>query len=717
MMNKQLIAFTRKKVYVSNENPVEWNDERKARLITLTKELGELGYTLSPKAILLLSDEDMVEIHNTVVPLAAADLYPGKHWVPLYPGFPEQVISLTEKELWENQRKIYETLDYDKFLEENPWYTDKERKTISSVLPGKEARELEVLNESDVLSIFKSILASGNSITETTKEELCYLLDQYPDYKLPEEIPFKETLCIVMSHRPDYKPRTINDVLRYGLYLMGADPALLRVPKEIKETSWRYSSKVRNPEWRKLKAFPRSSRRALMGIIDTMVTEKSMEVVVPDAKRFYGHWLLLSERLHPGEFTKTYPKAAEFFAALKDNGIKKEYKTWYSMLQEKYNKAEDIVDIAKFIAKRPGELVRRFDSLIRRASREGKEYDIFNVFIDTDGMKNKTLTELLSYYDKRNSDAPRLISIKGERSKKCLTPLQPISQGLVDTIREFIERKILINIDKAVTEKDLTGKMVYIDPAIKNIPVPSGMRTNIGVIPVGTKIPIGDKQFIRMFIHWVDQVGREDLDLHAYLYKDEKTFRNVGWNTGLKSDDAVVHSGDVRHRSGDCSEFVDIDIKKALKQGWKYVVMDVCNYEGRNLDTLPNWLGYVTYDDVFPTRNVNWIPPKNVDFSKKIEVKDSSMAAWIFDIENRVAIFIGAGMNDMPVNKSRQNQDLIKFYTVENSFTTYSILSQYYTSRGATIVNTIPEDETELEILIKTDDIINDYTKVLEILG
>ena len=717
MMNKQLIAFTRRKVYVSNENPVEWNDERKTRLITLTKELGELGYTLSPKAILLLSDEDMVEIHNTVVPLAARDAYPGKHWTPLYPGFPEQVISLTEKELWENQRKIYDTLDYDKFLEENPWYTDVERKTILNVLPGNEERELGVMTESDVLAVFKSILASGNSLAQTTKDELCYLLKEYPDYKLPEEIPFKETLCIVMSYRGDYKPRTINDVLRFGLYLMGADPALLRVPKEIKETSWRRSSMVRNPAWRKLNTLSRSARRALMGIIDSMVSEKKLEVVVPDAKRFYGHWLLLSERLHPREFTKVYPNGAEFFAILKDNDTKKEYKTWYSMLQEKYNRADDIVDIAKFIAKRPGELVRRFDSLIRRASKEGKEYDIFNVFIDTEGMKNKTLTELLSYYDKRNSDSPRLVSIKGDRTKKSLTPLQPLSQGLVDTIREFIERKILINIDKAVTEKDLTGKVVYIDPAIKNIPVPSGMRTNIGVIPVGTKIPIGDKNFIRMFIHWKDNYGREDLDLHAYLYKDEKTFRNIGWNTGLKDGDVAVHSGDIRHRRGDCSEFVDIDIKKALAQGWKYVVMDVCNYEGRGLNTLPNWLGYITYDDVFPSRNVNWIPPKDVDFSKKIDVTDSSMAAWIFDIENRTAIFIGAGMNDMPVNKSRVNQDLIKFYTVENSFTTYSILMQYYTSRGATVIDTIPEDDTELDVLIETNDVINDYTKILEILG
>ena len=716
MMNKQLIAFTRKKIYVSNTKPVIWTEERETRLITLTKELGKLGYTLSPEAILFLSDEDMVDFYKTVIPLAAKDAYPSGKWAPLYPGFPEQVISLTEKELWDKQRKLYDTLDYDKFLEENPWYTDTERETISKVLP-EGGKELDIMTEEDVLAVFKSILASGNSISSTTKAEFIYLLKQYPDYKLPDEIPFKEIMCIAMSVRPDYKPKTVNDVLRYGLYIMGADPALIKVPKTIRESSWRRSVKVPNKEWRALLPLPRSQRKALMNTIEEVIATKGLAATVVDAKRFYGHWLLLSERLHPGEYSKTHPLTAEFFSSLKNNEVKKTYKTWYSILQEKYNKGEDIVDIAKFISKRPGELARRFDSLIRRAKVAGKEYDIFNVFIETDGMKNKTLTELLGYYDRRNSGAPRLVSIKGQRSKKSLTSLQPLPAALVDTIREFIERKILINIDKAVTEKDLVGKNVYIDPALKMIPVPTGMRTNIGVIPVGTRIPIGDKQFIRMFTHWIDVDGREDLDLHACLYKDDDTISNIGFHTTFKSGDAVVHSGDVRHRVGDCTEFVDIDIQEALKQGWKYVAMDVCNYEGRRLDTLDNWLGFITYDDVFPSRNSNWIPPKNVDFSKKIEVKDSSMAAWIFDLEKREAIFIGAGMSDMPINSVKKNQEIIKFYTVENSFNTYNVLLQHYVSRGATILDGSEGEEAVPDLWIRYEDIVNDYTKVLEILG
>ncbi len=715
-MNKQLIAFTRKKVYASNCGPTEWTKERQAQIISLTKELGQFGYTLSKEAISRLSTKDMEDIYKTILPTLAKEMYPHGKWKPLYPGFPEQVMSMSEKELWEKQRNLYETLDYDKFLAENPWYTDTELKKIKSVC-GCE-KELGVMGEDDILAILKSILASGNSIAAVTKSELIWLLKEYPDYKLPDDIPFKETMCIVMSIRSDYKPKTINDILRFGLYVMGADPALLKVPKEIKETSWRNAKMVPNKEWRQLLPLPRSTRRALMGALESMVSEKGLDVVIPDAKRFYGHWLLLSERLHPGEYSKVCPKAYEFFSILKNNSKKKEYRTWYSKLQSKYDNNVDITSIANFIAKRPGELVRRFDSLIRRAATVGKEYDIFNLFIDTDGMKNKTLTELLGYYDRRNSSVPRLVSMKGTSTKKSLIPLKPLPQPLVDTIKEFIERKILINIDKAVSEKDLIGETVYIDPQLKNIPIPVGMRTSIDVIPPATRFPIGkDKDFIRMFIHWIDKNGHEDLDLHGFLYKDDSCVQNIGWNTGFRtSNNEAVHSGDVRWRKGECSEFIDINIKAALERGWKYVVMDVCNFEGRNLNTLDNWLGYITYEDKFPSRNQNWIPPKDIDFSKKIDVKDSSMAAWIFDLEKREAIYIGAGMTNMPINKGRQNQDLIKFYTVENSFTTYSVLNQYYISRGATVVNEIPED-SEPKILVKYQDIVTDYTKVLEILG
>ena len=243
------------------------------------------------------------------------------------------------------------------------------------------------------------------------------------------------------------------------------------------------------------------------------------------------------------------------------------------------------------------------------------------------------------------------------------------------------------------------------------------MRTAVDIIPPATRFNIPEeKKYIRMFIHWIQKPGRnEDLDLHAYLYKDERTQRNIGFNTGFKSGESVIHSGDVIDKPGDCTEFVDISIDQAIAEGWKYVFMDVCNFKGRGLNTLDNWLGYMTMEKQLPVGSRgSWNPGKDVDFSKKIDVKDKSMAAWIFDLEKRQAILLGIGMENMPINSGRQNQDIIKFYAEPNTFNTYSVLNQYYISRGATITN---DPLVEADEAVLAHEIVRDYTKVLEILG
>lgn len=719
MKSKQLIAYQRGKLYVSLDQPAERTEERKAKLLALSKELFDFGYTLSPEAVLYLSEKDMEDVFNEVLPKIAEKFTPrGTKWQPLYPGFPNQVASMSELQLWENQHELYDTMDYDAFLAKNPWYTEEEDKKAlengAHRLLSPNERVLGVLREKDILDIFKSILNSGNSLHVDTREELKYLLSEYPDFELPEKIPFKETMCIVMANRKDYEAKDINDVLRYGIYQMGGDPELVHVPKKVKAVAWEKVPSKDNIAWRLLQA-PRKLRVDILSRIENIMGKKKLAGCVVDAKRFYGHWVMLSERVHPGEYEGKFPEAALFFRTLKSKHLSKKYKTWNSQVQNKYNSGEDILEIAKFVSARPGEFVRRFDSMLRRAMPDGRESEIMDIFLDTEGMSNKTLLELRSYYEKRASRCPRMVSKKGTSTMHSLEPLEPLPIGIVDTVREFIERKILLNIKDSIKEQDLKDQVVFIDPLINHIPIPSRMRDAVYAIPPCTRYDIpAEKKYLRMFVHWIQEAGKvEDLDLHGYLYKDEHTCRNVGWNTGLKSGESTMHSGDVLNRPGDCTEFIDIDIDKAVKEGWNYVVMDVHNYKGRGFDTLPCWLGFTTLEAWEGRQNKNW-NPKTVDVSEKIAIKDSSMAAWIFDLNKRQAILLGIGLRGIPINSGNQNSALVQFFAEEPKFTSYDVLCQYYKSRGATVIDD-PAEEHELEVL--QSDIINDYTKVLEILG
>lgn len=704
-MNKQLIAFERNRVYISLTTPAEPSEERKLLLEGLTEELKDVNVFLPQEAILFLSEEDMKEIHSSVLPKLAEKYYPQGKWSPLYPGFPDQVLQKTEKELMDDRDYIYDTGNYQEFLERNSWYSDTEKQIIDK----SGGVVLKPMREADLLDIFRSIVSSGNSISQNTKEELIYLLEKYPEYKLPDEIPFKETLCLVMTWREDYLPKTINDVLRYGMFVAGADPALIHIPSEISE-GW--GRKTKNPKSRKIK-LSRPQRREILERLERLLTTQSLEKVIPDAKRFYGHWVLLSEFLHPGDYKEKYPKTISFFSALKSKDLVKTFKTWESILQDKYNRGENIMKIAKFVSARPGELVRRFDSLLRRAKKTGQESDLLDIFLDTEGMKNKTLLELLAYYDKRNSGATRMISIKGSSKMKSLQPLAPLPGIMVETVRDCVERKILLNIDHSVKEVDLSGKVVYLDPKLKDIPIPKGMRNATTVFPSGIKFDIPeDKNFIRLFVHWIQEGGRnEDLDLHAALFGDNKVM-NIGFNTGLRKDDYIMHSGDVLNRPGDCSEFVDIDIEKAKKAGWEYVMMDVHNYKGRPMNSLDCWLGYVLNESRVPVSQT-WAP-SNPDCSQKITSDQTSIVAWIFDLKNRKAILINAGMYGIPINNLCMNKEILNFYVTENNFNTWNVLQRHYQARGAEIVD---EPGEGVHIEVKFEDIMKDYTKVLEIIG
>lgn len=708
-ITKQIIAFTRGKLLATGKGQSE-SIERLENLQRLVDKMLHYGYALDSALLENLSLSDIQEVLADVIPLLQAQYHSGEKFKSLHaPGFDG---TMSNDELMDLQEKIYSgEVNISEYINSH-WYVadkgkDHEREVLSELTPDA------------FMKVPQSIMASGNSLQETTKAELVWFLKTYPDLSIPERIPFKETLCIVMSHRPDLKPRDINDILRYAFWVMGSDPCLPNVPKQIQENTWRRSSRVDNPEWRKLNSLGRSQRRHILSLINTIVDEKGLKSLIPDAKRFYGHWVLLSERLHSGDYKNVYPLALEFFNTLQTREKSKKYKTWESGMQKLYDEKKDLHEIAEYIAKRPGELVRRFDSLTRRARKDGQESDIMDIFLDTPGMKNKTLLELMTYYDKRRGAAPRFVSTKGSRQMYRLPYLEALPDEMLEFIQDILVRKVLLNIDSRITEKDLLGQNVYLDPGLKNMPVPRDMRSATTIIPPGTKFDIPeDIKVIRFFVHWIQKPGREeDLDLHAYLLsEDYKKEEQVGFNSSLRRQYAS-HSGDVLNRPGDCAEYIDIDISEALNLGWRYVVQDVCNFKGRGYTDLDSWLGF-SYRDRVEGGNKNWKPCDQV-VCERIKSTTSNIAAWVFDLKERKAILLDVDINSIPIPQGqRREPSIVQFFTAPQKFSTYDILQQTYISRGATVLSEKPASDSGIEYSeVLASDLVKDYTRVLEAIG
>ena len=717
---KQLIAFRRLKVYTSNDVPSIPSKELMREIVTISQELKKIGYRLSEEAIGRLSEKDLIGIHNEVIQ--------SNEWrndrtgySVLYPGFPQQVIDLADFELWENARKIYDKeVNIDDFIDENrKFYTQEEIEKEPNL------KVLKPMSESEFMKIPTEICSAGNSIGPAQKEELKWFIGEYPDLVLPTRIPFKETLCIVMSLKKEYCPQDINDILRYSIYIMGGDPSLPSIPKKIKANSWSKSSKVPNPNWRKLGTLSRLERKHILSLIEEMVNKKGLGGTIPDAKgsRFYGSWMLLNERLHAGDYRKKYKKAAEFFYTLLTPSLCSKYKTWNSKVQEMYDKKKDLIDITKFISDRPGELVRRLDSLLRRGMKENREGDVFDIFLTCEGMKNKTLLELISYYDKAKYDSPRLIKIMGRSGLYTLPPKEKLESDFIEVVQSFIHRKILINIDSRITEKDLDGKLVVLDPEIRKIPIPRDMRNSASYIPRGTEFNIPEeKNIVAFFVQWVQESRPEDLDLHGYLCNDSNKGSNIGWNTGLKGEGlCAIHSGDVLNRPGKCQETIVFDIQKCLENGYKYIVGDICNYKGRGFNTLDCHSGYTFLNDLKAV-NEDTVT-ENPEYMQELNSESSNIATFMINLEKRTIMFLEVEINNVPTFDSRQGSyyiNLVKYFTAPQTFTSYEIMEQHFKSRGALVIPEMPIQEEDKELVAEAwmvDDVVQDYTKILGMIG
>lgn len=709
-LNEQLIAFKRGCILVHRSDQKLPEGPTITALVSLIEELGRLGYRLPSEIMASISESEIKDVFDYVIPEIRRITLGGHSIAPLYPGFPEQTAGITEEQRRIDQLRCYNG-DLAGFLRDNPW-----EKPLGT--PRIRTRNyLKLMSEKEFMEIPTCIMTAGNSITPEDMELLEWFLGEYPNLSIPERIPFKEILCLVLKYHPELV-RDINDIVRFGMYLMGSNPALPHIPKMIKKNAWdKYETK--NPEHRNLKSLPRKSRIGILEMVEKVILEKGFSECIKDSKRFYGSWLLLSERVHPGDYVSKYPKAWEFFDTLKNRKKSIVFRTWYSELQEMYDRKASTIEIAKYISRRPGEFVRKFDSLIRRNSKKDSA-EVLEIFMDTPEMKNKTLLSLHDYYDRRGGK--RVIMIPGKRIPITLPALPKMDDDILKATKYVIWNKIAKNIQNYIKEKDLEGKIVYLDNEIKNIPIPVGMRDNQSQIPTGTRfnIPKSEKT-VRFFIHWVQKETEcEDLDLHGYFFNSTNNREEtIGWNRRLSSL-CAVHSGDVRNRPGDCAEFIDVDLDEAKKEGWTHVLMDVNNYYGKGFDTLECTLGYMLRgcSGLESKNNLDWFPmTSDIEHSIRPITKAASIMAFVIDLKNRQVIIIDRDLNGIPISSEHSGKGgLVEFFCRKQTVTSYDVLKVWYEARGAKVQSN-PEEITDDIIKISFQDILNDYTKISEAIG
>lgn len=572
-------------------------------IISFVQEMQNLGFIPSEDFLKLLRSQnlDLYKLYDDLIPELACMVGDNVDHKPMYPNFPTQVANMSDFELYFNAFVHYISL--------GEWLPEYEVEMRAKGLePNVKYKVIDVCVPSQVEETMAKILQSPDSITEFDREALKYVIAENIFEFSKEElqnIPFAETRCIVLAQyleNDDAKSfgETLNnmtDILRVATWLSDGDISLAKNTK--------------------FKNFKRGQRRFLTKQLETFW---DMET----ASRHKNKWVKLLHSLHVGDYSKD---VWEKSVTLREN---LHIETFNGNIEARL-KVMDIKGAIKLLATRPSEFARRLDHLLRLTDSQSYVINEFNKI--SGDIPSKILIQLVGHFENRTTDRKIVVLPKGQDAKAVLIDQKgELDESYRLAILHSLRNTLMVRFSKG----EELGK-VYIDPALKKCPVPSGMRSvpnGLVTVPRGTQFDFGDDNVLRFFVHWIGK----DIDLSASFHDEDFNYVDHVSYTNLRSG-KCLHSGDVTRAPGPngANEYIDIDVEYALSKA-RYVAMNVYVYSGPNFsDHEEAFIGWMTRskadkNEIFEAKTVK----------QKLDLTNDSriVCPVIFDMKERKAIFV-----------------------------------------------------------------------------
>ncbi len=717
---KNLIAIRRQLVVVP-----PGNSDNMLLAAAVQAELMGLGYILEPAALTAMSrapEAWIIVYHSYIIPFLKQSLGANRHYRPIYPNFPAQVMELSHLELFVNAVLHYAS--------DGKWEPHPELAARGIQFEKTNFTILRLATEVEFLDIFTRLASLPQSLSETDKQTIVWFVDTYgSSLTIPSDIPFKETLCILAAKGLNVPVKSATDVLRIAVYLSGGDislPALPSAPKKrtLEETypQWAhpYWEKTRPREWWdkwlvelqaqmeslwlqqraefKFARFKRPQRRFLLSLLEkTSLDVEEMQLRL-------GRWLRLGEILHVGEHAARFPKTAAAFDRLRNQTKTSRIRTFPARIYLAFS--ADTAQGIKLLSTRPGEYARRLDWMLRNF-----EPDVILATFSkiASSVSAKVLMELHSHFHSRHlPDIPRAIMIKGSRPRlRTLTSLPPMPQQLTVRVCDTI-----FDVCRARIAKLPPLGAVWVDPRLKNVPLPTAMRsvnTSIKTYIRGTRIPFNpNAKVIRTFLHWFDKDANQDLDLSVGLYRPDFKLASQISFTNLKIDAInCCHSGDIRHRQGSCAEYADIDINRCLDHNIRYAVVLAFNYDQRPMHTVKQCV-FGLMEREFPQANEIFLPT-TISNCMALANESTSVIVCILDLQTRDYVWADLESSGFPTFETTQFQttSTLRALLQTPKFSIADLLSLHASARGS-----IAPTPQAAQSTFHWEDFITDYSKV-----
>lgn len=707
-MTKNIIAFQKGFIVTPNQGI-----DNRSMAMNVQAELMRLGFMLDQDALEQLgySDAaDIIDFNNEVIDYLLTMMGGKRDYQPFYPGFPQQVMEMSEYECWVNQLRYY--YSGCKF-EPSPW-TETKKVAFEHV----KYKMISSGTEEQFEGIFKLLCSSGQSLTPNDLKVIIWFVKNYKVLQFPERIPFKENLSVLLGTLIEEKrdlsnvvfPKlTTTDILRVVVHLSGGDASLPAVPKKhtiervLSGRRWS-AKKVDNPERDKFKfkKFKRAERKIILAMLE------ASNLDIRDMKLKSQRWIRLGEILHPGEFASLFPRAFNAFQMIRNEKVK----SWYGQVDLAFSRS--YTEGLEKLSERPGEFVRKLDYLVRKAKGDKMLQLILDQFTKVgEKVSNKVLFEVMDHFENRKvANSNRSIFIKGARKRTPLPTLPALSPKIISLIQDTAFESIKAKFALLEPLGDC-----WVDEELKKIPLPTNMRSmSDSLVPVvrGQRTPIGGtKNILRPFIHWYDSDGTMDIDLHGFLLKSDGTSPlSFGYN-GEHSNIYGCYSGDVRNRRGACAEYVDININTTVRDGYQYFAMIAHNFQNYSFNKIKDCVvGTMELDQAIS--NKNW-KPDTISNCVIPQSTSSYCLIGVYDLKTREYIHLdmdwGVINQYITGRNSRSIFDAIAPYTELPKTSIYDLVMWHVNARGRIV------DKASATTHFMFEDFSSNYTKAIELLG
>ncbi|MCP3776496.1 TerD family protein [Paenibacillus sp. MZ04-78.2] len=682
-------------------------------MATALKNIEYLGFTFSRplmEALRTLSIEEFTAIYHQLVADLKSLLGANVNFKPMYHNFPEQVMLLSQAELYLNAIYHYITLEL-------PEHEAIERLPL---LDQVDLKIIDLGSQEDFDQTIRNLIAAKGSISEQDKEDIEWVIAAYDDLGavLPDEIPLKENVGFVVGTLLKYDKasldlvgqyvKTATDVLRLAVAFSDGDVSL-----------------AANTKFRK---FKRAERRLLLGLLDRCGN------IVEDMLRYKRRWIRLGEILHPAEYKNRYAHCQEAFDILRNN---KPYETFNGKVELALRRKDTLL-AAALLKTRAGELARRLDHLLRLSGDTSQEMDrlaklalhrkdaplaaallktyagelarpldhqvlrlsedalqVMERFAEVaDQVSTPVLLQVMAHFSHRQDMRElRTFFPKGNVAKAMAIPntlpgIHPDAcAAVVDICRRTLTRRF--------SELPPLGA-VYIDESLKQYLMPFSQRSAskaLRTIVRGSRVKMPEGDTIRFFLWWKEgmvngkHTGRVDIDLSAVMYnKNWKYVEHISY-TNLRSDKyKAAHSGDITSAPQGACEFIDLHIPSIVRYGGRYIVASLNSFTEQPYCDLPECYAGWMMRQAPKTGEV--FEPSTV--ADKIDLTADTRIAIpvILDLVERTVIWTDLALKQHPyyynnVEGNKKGMVLMgKAMTTLTKPTLYDLFTLHATARG-----------------------------------